>query len=504
MNKTKSWIPLIAVALTLFIMALDSTFMNVAVPQLVFDLNTDVHTIQVIISCYTLITASLMLISGKLQDVYGKNKIFLFGAVIFGIGAFLATISANAMILFIGWSVLEGIGGALMAPATISIIGGIYEGEMRTRALAIVSAICGIAASLGPFLGGFFTSFLSWRYGFGLEVIIIIIVLLLYNKIPSFKTIVSKGKFDYVGSILSIIGLFLLVLGILSFADKFSFAIKVIILSFVVLLLFVFVEKRVKNPLFDVSLLKDRNLSMGMGIRLITSVISAGFPFVFSIYGQKVLGLSAFITGASLLSLTIGTFISSALAPRLVKRFNHSSVICGSYIIGIFSCLLLSYQFTLNITFMDILPGMFLLGIGLGTAMALAIDVGISSVPEESQSMSSGFITAGQNLGMSLGVAIMGVILIVGVVGGVHDAVNTYSQDQITNQQFDDNLNLYFEKLSNVDMPSLRGENSLESNFVNKVIQDTMALIMYVTALILIIGCILALSIKNDKFNKNN
>ncbi|MDO5849616.1 MAG: MFS transporter [Methanobacteriaceae archaeon] len=500
----KSWIPLIAVSLTAFIMALDSTFMNVAVPQLICDLGTDVHTIQIIISCYTLITASLMLIGGKLQDIYGKKRIFLIGAIVFGIGAFLATISFNSIVLFIGWSVLEGIGGALMAPATISIIGGIYEGEMRTTALATLSAICGIAASLGPFLGGFFTSFLSWRYGFGLEVIIIIVVLALYNKIPSFDVISSKEEFDYVGSVLSVMGMFLLILGILNLSDDLLFGVGLIIISFIVLFLFGFVEKRVKVPLFDVRLLRDRNLSIGTGIRLLTSVISAGFPFVFSIYAQRVLGLSAFITGASLLPLTIGTLISVSLAPKFVKRFNHSSVICISYIIGIIGCVILAYQFTLNLQIIEIVPGMFILGLGLGTAMALAIDVGISSVPQESQSVSSGFISTGQNLGMSLGTAIMGIILIVGAVGGIHDAIDIYAPDKLNNQDFHDNVKIYIEKLGSSDISELPDDNSMESNIANTVIQDTMALIMWFTAFILFIGCILALSIQNDKFKKDN
>ena len=171
--KQDSWMPLILVAFASFIIALDATFMNVSISQLVIDLNTKVGTVQSIISFYTLITASLMLLSSKMQDVFGKKRIFLIGALVYGLGAFLASISPNAMILFIGWSLLEGIGGALMTPATISIISGTYSGDRRTTALAISSAIIGIAAAIGPLFGGVVTSFLSWRYGCVFELIII-------------------------------------------------------------------------------------------------------------------------------------------------------------------------------------------------------------------------------------------------------------------------------------------------------------------------------------------
>ena len=122
--KEQSWIPLILVAFASFIIALDATFMNVSISQLVVDLNTELGTVQTIIAFYTLITASLMLLSSKLQDIAGKRKIFLIGASIYGIGALIASLSQNAAMLFVGWSLLEGIGGALMTPATVSIISG--------------------------------------------------------------------------------------------------------------------------------------------------------------------------------------------------------------------------------------------------------------------------------------------------------------------------------------------------------------------------------------------
>ena len=167
--KEHSWIPLIVVALASFIIALDATFMNVSISQVVVDLNTDVSTIQSTMSFYTLITAAFMLLSAKLQDIVGKKKLFLIGSALYGLGTFTAAISSSATILFIGWALIEGIAGALMMPATVSIISGTYSGEKRTVALAIVGVMGSVAAAVGPLFGGIMTTFLSWRYGFACE-----------------------------------------------------------------------------------------------------------------------------------------------------------------------------------------------------------------------------------------------------------------------------------------------------------------------------------------------
>ena len=209
--KEHSWVPLIIVALASFIIALDATFMNVSISQVVADLNTDVSTIQMIMSFYTLITAAFMLLSAKLQDIVGKKKLFLIGTALYGVGTFTAAISSSATMLFIGWSVIEGIAGALMMPATVSIISGTYSGEKRTVALAIVGVMGAIAAAIGPLFGGVMTTFLSWRYGFACELIIVFIILLMQSKIPNFVPTESKSDLDITGALISFVGLVLLV-----------------------------------------------------------------------------------------------------------------------------------------------------------------------------------------------------------------------------------------------------------------------------------------------------
>jgi len=177
-----SWIPLIIVACASFIIVLDSLFMNVSISRIVVDLNTDVSTIQMIVSFCTLITAALILFSTKLQDIVGKKKLFLIGVALFGIGIFTAVISSSVIMFFVGWSGIKGVAAALMLPAIVSIISGTYSGKKRTIALATLGIVAGLADTVAPLIGGVITTFFSWRYTFAFELIFIVFILVMQNE----------------------------------------------------------------------------------------------------------------------------------------------------------------------------------------------------------------------------------------------------------------------------------------------------------------------------------
>ena len=331
MNKTikeHSWIPLIIVACASFIITLDSTFMNVSISQVVADLNTNVSTIQLIMSFYTLITAAFMLFSAKLQDIVGKKRLFLIGAVLYGIGTTIAAISTSDTMLFIGWAVIEGLAGALMTPATVSIISGTYSGERRTFALAIESMMVALSAAVGPIFGGIMTTFLSWRYGFACELIIVVFILVMQNKIPDFEPTESKDDLDIAGTIISFIGLVLFVLGVLMLSDYNTTI--VIILGLIVLAIFVLFEIRRKRngkvPLLDMDLFKDKNLRVGSAIILLSYIVMGGGLFAVSVFLQTVLKLNAFDTGLTTLPLTVGLLIFAMAAPSLTSKLNHKTI----------------------------------------------------------------------------------------------------------------------------------------------------------------------------------
>ena len=498
--KEQSWIPLIIVALASFIIALDATFMNVSIAQVVADLHTDVSTIQATMSFYTLITAAFMLLSAKLQDIVGKKKLFLIGTALYGVGTLTAAISPSATILFIGWAVIEGVAGALMMPATVSIISGTYSGERRTVALAIVGVMGAIAAAIGPLFGGVMTTFLSWRYGFACELIVVIIILVLQGKIPHFEPTESRSELDITGAIISFIGLVLLVFGILSLTKDFSTSIVVIILGLVALAGFAWFELRRKRggkvPLFDIELLKDRNLRVGTSIMLLAYLSMGGALFAVSLFLQSVLQLNAFDTGLTTLPLTVGLLIFAVAAPSITGKLGHKKLMAIGCIIAIIGCLLLSNQFKLNTTMMDLLPGMFIMGAGLGFAMALSVDVALINIPPEGQNNASGLTSTGQSLGESMGTAIIGVILILGVIGGVSHAVDIYAPDQSGNETFQLEVLDHFQKVGNLN--DVKADHTVVE-IVDTILQDAMAFVMQVTAILMGIVFILTLRLEDKK-----
>ena len=474
--KEHSWIPLIVVAFASFIIALDSTFMNVSISQLVDDLHTNVNTIQMIMTFYTLFTAAFMLLSAKLQDIVGKKKLFLIGAVLYGIGTSIAAISSSDTMLFIGWAVIEGIAGALMLPATVSIVSGTYSGERRTAGLAIVGVMGAVASAVGPLFGGVMTTFLSWRYGFACELIIIAFIF---------------------------IGLVLLILGILSLSKNTNTSIAIIIVGVIVLAAFAWFESRRKRngkiPLLDIDLFKDRNLRVGTIILILCYLIMGGGLFVVSLYLQSVLELNAFDTGLATLPLTVGLLIFSMLAPALTEKISHKKLMAIGSIIAIIGCLILSHQFRLDTTPLEILPGMFILGAGFGFIMALIVDIALANIPDESQNNASGITSIGESLGESMGTAIIGIILVLGIMGGVSDAVDMYIPEHSGDEAFESDVYDYFQNMDSVDTVK---ENSTVENILDTITQESMGFIMIVTAILLAIVFVLILRLKDMKIEK--
>ena len=190
----------------------------------------------------------------------------------------IKAISTSDTMLFIGWAVIEGIAGALMTPATVSIISGTYSGEKRTFALAIESIMVALSAAVGPIFGGIMTTFLSWRYGFACELIIVIFILLMQNKIPDFTPTESKDDLDITGTIISFIGLVLFVLGILIMSEDATISVVVIILGIIALAVFALFEIRRKRngkvPLLDMDLFKDKNLRIGSSIIVLSYIVN--------------------------------------------------------------------------------------------------------------------------------------------------------------------------------------------------------------------------------------
>jgi Arabinose efflux permease len=496
------WTAIIIVSLSSFIIALDSTFMNVAIGNLVVDLNTTLPTMQIIISVYALTMASLMLLGGKMQDLVGRKNAYLAGAVIFGLGTAIAALSVNSTMLLIGWSVLEGAGAALMTPATASIIVGMYNGKNREFALGIRTSIATAGAGVGPLIGGFLATFFSWRWAFGLELGIIIIILALSRKLEYFPPSMKFSELDKLGVLLSSIGLLLFVLGILSInlTENFNIPAFIMGIGILLLILFYFREKKVISrngrPLTDIRLFKKRNFALGTLSRMVLNLALAGAVFILPVFFQQETGADAFTTGLVILPLTIGVLFFSLASSKLSNRIAHHRLISIGFLIALLSSYYLSYQFDLNTQVFDIIPGTLFLGMGLGLALPLTANIILSDASSDKQSDATGIMSTSANLGSSMGTAVIGIILILGTINGLYAAYDQIYPDQFTKGQINEKLAVYEEKnITTYDV--LKGnENTDLYTIINKTVRNAMKTAFEFISIIFLISFIISLFIK--------
>lgn len=502
-NPKLGWTALILVCLSSFIIALDSTFMNVAISHLVVDLDTTVSFIQIIITVYALTMASLMLLGGKMQDVIGRKKAFLLGAVIYGIGTTVAALSVNALMLLVGWSILEGVGAALMTPATASIITGTYTGKSRAFAMGIWTAVASVGAAIGPLIGGFLTSFFSWRWGFGIELIIVVVVLIFSYELKYFPPTMKLDELDRRSVVLSSSGILMFVIGILTLNTPSSWKSAIVMMGMgvIFLVLFYFREKSLINkqiePFIDIRLFKDRNFLLGNITRLIMQLALAGAVFVLPIFLQEVMGLSAFDSGLVSLPLTMGLFIFAVASSRITSKIEPHRVVSIAFLLAFAGSLILSFQFNLNTTVYEIVPGYLLLGVGLGLAFPVTSNIVLSSAGSLKQSDASGILSTFSSLGSSMGTAIIGIILILGVINGIYMAVDETYPNVFTKDEIKQNLTHYTEKAKTTNLTVLKeNEKSNAFKIVNRTISNAMQSTFDFISLIFLMGLIMSLFIK--------
>ncbi|MDP1552000.1 MAG: MFS transporter [Methanobacteriaceae archaeon] len=497
------WTAIIIVSLSSFIIALDSTFMNVAIGNLVADLNTTIPAIQIIISVYALTMASLMLLGGKMQDLVGRKDTYTIGAVIFGFGTAIAALSVNSTMLLIGWSILEGIGAALMTPATASIIAGTYSGKNREFAMGIRTSVATLGAGVGPLVGGFLTTFFSWRWGFGLELIIIIIILLLSRKLKYFPPSMKFSELDKIGVLLSSLGILIFVIGILSINSIENLEVPVFItgIGILLLILFYFREKRVinkdKRPLTDIRLFKNRNFALGTLSRLVLNLALAGAVFILPVFFQQETGADAFTTGLVILPLTIGVLIFSIASSKISNRIAPHHLISIGFLIALLSSYYLSSQFDLNTHVYNIIPGTLFLGMGLGLALPLTANVILSSVSSDKQADATGIMSTSSNLGSATGTALIGLILLLGTMNGLYSAYDEVYPGQFTKSEINEKLDIFHEKKNTTTYEILEGnKNTPLYTIINKTVRNAMKTAFIFVSIIFLISFIISLFIK--------
>lgn len=440
-KETKaSWAVIAMLAAAQFIMVLDTTVMNVSISQVVEDLNTTVVGLQTAITFYTLVMAAFMLIGGKLGDQWGAKRAYMLGMLIYGTGSLITAFSPNLAVLLVGWSFIEGFGSVLVIPAIAALTAIAYTGHQRALAYGILGGVTGISAALGPLIGGWVTTNLTWRIVFAAETVVVLVLMLFLRFIPATKG--RPGKLDVGGSLLSAAGLGIAVFGILRSSQwgwitpkaaapftplGLSPVIFLTASGLVLLALFMRREEALleagKEPLLDVRLLKVPRLRAGLNTLASQQFMIMGIFFVLPLYLQTIIGYNALETGLRMLPLSLSLFVCALLGASLTTRFSPKRIVE----VGLLSMLsggILLIAFTEpTLRSIGFSVALALVGAGNGLLVSQLGNVIMSSVSSERSSEAGGLQGTAQNLGASLGTALVGSMLIASLVSNFQQAV---------------------------------------------------------------------------------
>ena len=423
---------LLTLATGQFLMTLDSSVMNVSIATVAKDVGTTVTGIQGAITAYTLVMAALMITGAKIGAIIGRKRAFTIGCVIYGAGSLTTSLAPNLPVLLIGWSFLEGVGAALILPAIVALVAGNFPVERRPAAYGMVAAAGAVAVAVGPLLGGFCTTYFSWRWVFAGEVVLVLGILVLARRIADAPS-ERRPKLDLVGTVLSAAGLGLFVFGVLRSSEwgwiqpkqgqpswaGLSPTVWLILAGLFVLWLFQRWEARRhargQETLIRPGFLRNRQLSGGLLMFFFQYLVQAGVFFVVPLFLSVCLGLSALATGARLLPLSI-TLLAAAIgipklfpdvSPRLVVRSGLLALFAGTVV--------LLAGLDPNAGAEIVTVPLLLIGLGIGALASQLGAVTVSAVPDDESPEVGGVQNTMTNLGASLGTALAGSIMIAAV-----------------------------------------------------------------------------------------
>src|ERR1700760_4182253 len=424
-----------------FLMMLDSSVMNVSMATVADDLGTSITGIQTAITLYTLVMAAFMVTGGKIGQILGRSRAFAIGCVIYGAGSLITALSPNLGVLLIGWSGLEGIGAALILPSIVALVASNFPTAERARAYGLVAAAAAVAVAVGPIIGGSFTTYLSWRYVFAGEVLVVIAILLLARRITADAP--QKARLDLVGTALSAAGLGLIVFAILRSGTwgfvkpkpegpewlGLSPTIWLILAGGLVIWLFAAWENRViargGDPLVDPSILRTKVLRGGLTSFFFPYFLQGGLFFAMPLFLSVALGLSAIETGVRLLPLSATLILAAAGVPKL---FPHASPrrVARLGFIALFAALVILIAGLQDGAGAGVTTWpMLLAGLGMGALASQLGAVTVSSVPDEQSGEVGGLQNTVTNLGISVGTALTGAIVIAALSSSFLTGVET-------------------------------------------------------------------------------
>ncbi|MEW2398280.1 MFS transporter [Streptomyces sp. NPDC046862] len=424
------WRALIVLGTAQFLMVLDTSVMNVSISQLVEDFDTEVTAIQAVITLYALVMAAFMIIGGRFGDIVGRRRMFLIGLAVYATGSALTAVAPTLWVLALGWSVIEGLGAAMVLPAMAALVAESYRGRDRAVAYGVIGGLAGAGIAVGPLLGGWVTTYLTWRLVFAGEVVVVVAVLLARRVIPRSARTGPRPRMDGVGAALSAAGLGLGVLGVLQSSTwgwvqprnppftvlGFAPTLFVVGAGIAVLVLFRHWEQRRvdrdADPLVHMSLLGRPSLRSGLMTLLSQNLILLGLFFAIPLYLQVVQGFDAFQTGLRLLPVSVAMLAVSLSASSLGRVMGPRRVVRLALAILVAAIVWLLATIDPVIDDAQFAGAMALLGVGMGLLASQLGNVVQSSADEDERSEVGGLQFTAQNLGSALGTALIGSILI--------------------------------------------------------------------------------------------
>lgn len=445
------WLPMIVLSVALMIIVIDTTVLNVSLRNIVNDIGTNIQGIQWVITGYALTLAAFTITGGRLGDLFGRKKMFMLGAAIFAVGSFITSISHSLGTLIVGEAIIEGIGAALMMPATASLLIANYRGKDRAIAFGLWGGIAGASSAIGPILGGYLTTNYSWRWAFRINIVVAALLLLGAMFIAESRDKSEKRELDIIGVLLSASGLFAFVYGIIEsstygwwlatqgfsvFGHDFSpaglsIAPFALLLGVILLVLFALWERRTEEkghtPLVSLGLFKNSQFTSGSVTVALMSLGMTGTIFALPVFLQSVQNLDALHTGLALVPLSLAVLVTAPTSAALTKFVTPKRLIQAGLAITVLASLLIMSLLGPTATALHLAPGLALFGLGMGLVFAQASNLTLSAVSVEQAGEASGVNNTIRQIGTSFGSAIIGAVVLTTLASGLASGV-THSQ----------------------------------------------------------------------------
>ncbi|AHA05831.1 MFS transporter permease [Pediococcus pentosaceus SL4] len=401
MNKQKFGMILPIILISYFMILLDNSIVFTSTVKIAADLSLSASELSWVTNAYALTFGGLLMIGGRSGDIFGRRNVFLIGLVIFSIGSLLVGLSTNGLMI-IAMRALQGIGSAILAPTTLALLMDSYRDQMRTRAIVYYGATGGLGASIGLVVGGLIASYASWRWGFLLNVPVgILMIVLTLKYIPASKKV--EGKLDWLGSILSVLGITALVYGI----NGASHPVPMVMTGILLLVLFVWQEKVSKHPITPLKLFKDRERSSAYIARFFFLGAMISYFFLTPQAMQQVYHFTPLMAAVGFLPETLPQFVFATLVSRLNEKFTNTQILIAGTVITLAGLVFAAVVGIQAGYWWSVAIPMVIIGIGQGFTLSPLTVAGVANTDKEIAGSASGVVNMVHQIGSSVGLSII-------------------------------------------------------------------------------------------------